>query len=65
MAEDSQQASAESPPPDVRQARQIVAEYDCRMYGHSWDVIERFGGPPVRITCSRCGQGYAVNGGAE
>jgi len=46
-------------PPDVREARRIVAEYDCMMHGHDWTVVQTVQRPTF-VICERCGESYPV-----
>ncbi len=50
-----------SEPPDILRARRIVAEADCRLHGHSWDVVEALGVGPIAVVCSRCGEHREVS----
>jgi hypothetical protein len=43
-------------PAEVRRVR----EYECKMRGHSWDVIQLLDVPPSMIVCRNCGKSYAV-----
>lgn len=45
------------------EARRVLALQECGRHGHSWQIIERFGGIPVGLLCDTCGERYGVTDG--
>jgi hypothetical protein len=70
MALSEEEANASAIPPGVPLSTPEIAptaeeiarvrRYECSMNGHSWDVVEQFGGPPVSIHCTHCGESHKV-----
>lgn len=44
----------------LTQAAREIAKQECRYHGHTWDVVETFGGSPAEVVCTRCGESHAV-----
>lgn len=42
--------------------RAAVRREECRLGGHSYDVVEILDGVPVRLVCMRCGTAWDVEG---
>lgn len=51
--------SDDEPRYTLDEARRLLAERECAIHGHSWDVITRDGGPHSLI-CSNCGEARRV-----
>jgi predicted nucleic acid-binding Zn ribbon protein len=49
--------------PPTTEEIERVRRYRCVTSGHTWDVIEQFGGPPVAIECVDCGERHKVEAG--
>lgn len=47
--------------PTMADMRRLVAADDCRMRGHSWDVLTSAGDVPIWVVCSRCGRRWPVD----
>lgn len=52
-------APTQEPTYTLDEARWRLAEQECSMHGHSWDVVS-MGGIPRSIVCDRCRRTYAV-----
>lgn len=51
---------SDEPKYTLEEARQVMARRECAMHGHDFDVLQKMGGEPYMVLCSRCGRSWQL-----
>lgn len=44
----------------LAEAQLLLSQKSCASQGHTFDVIVKFGGAPLKLTCTTCGRSWNV-----